>query len=69
MKLMICGKSGCGKSSVLDNLMGSDFDYLFFDEKWKLSDITSEYISEKNGVKLIVSGKIKQAGEAICYKV
>lgn len=43
--------------------MLSNFNYLFFDEKWKLSDIPSEYISEKDGIKLINSGKIREAGE------
>lgn len=52
-----------GKSSILDNLMSSNFDYLFFDEKWKMSDIPSEYISEKGGIKLLSAGKIHEAGE------
>lgn len=52
-----------GKSDIVDNLMLSNFGYMFFDEKWKLSDIPSEYISEKDGIKLMVSGKIREAGE------
>lgn len=54
-----------GKEAVLDGLMKSapTFDCSFFDKKWRLSDIPPEYISEKNGVKLIAIGKIHKVGE------
>jgi CO dehydrogenase maturation factor len=39
------------------------FQHDFFDHKWKISDIPSEYLSEKDGVKLLAIGKIHESGE------
>lgn len=54
-----------GKKAVIDKLMqtprGTEISY--FDKKWKLSDIPPEYLSEKDGIKLIAIGKIHEAGE------
>ncbi len=112
MKLMICGKGGCGKSTissllamkyakcgkqvlvidsdesnyglyrqlgadlprdftqyfggkrgVFNNLPKSDPDAKLFEHPWTLQDIPQEFISEKNGVKLMAIGKIHEAGE------
>ncbi len=112
MKLMICGKGGCGKSTVssllameyarckkqvlvidsdesnyglyrqlgaelprdfteyfggkrgvFDNLPKSDPNARLFEHSWTLQDIPAEFVSEKNGVKLMAIGKIHEAGE------
>lgn len=43
--------------------MLSNFTHQFFEGQWKLSDIPKGYYTEKNGIKLMVSGKIHQANE------
>ncbi len=115
MKLMVCGKGGCGKSTisallakeyarqgkqvlVIDNdesnfglhkqlglELPPDFTgYLggketvlgqmmtgtqanapasFFWRRWRLSDIPKEYVSQKDGIRLLATGKIQRAGE------
>lgn len=54
-----------GKKAVIDKIMqvprGTDISY--FEKKWSLDDIPSEYISQKDGIKLIAIGKIHEAGE------
>jgi len=53
-----------GKQGILEKVMGKPkFQHDFFDHKWKISDIPSEYLSEKNGIKLLAIGKIHEAGE------
>ena len=78
MKISVCGKGGSGKSTivsllaerlaaaekeVLKDMMLSDFTHQFFEGQWKLDDIPEGYYTEKNGIKLMVSGKIHQANE------
>lgn len=53
-----------GKQGILEKVMGkAKFQHDFFDHKWKISDIPSEYLSEKDGVKLLAIGKIHESGE------
>ena len=52
-----------GKEEVLKDMMLSNFTHQFFEGQWKLSDIPKGYYTEKNGIKLMVSGKIHQANE------
>lgn len=52
-----------GKEEVLKDMMLSDFTHQFFEGQWKLDDIPEGYYTEKNGIKLMVSGKIHQANE------
>ena len=52
-----------GKESVLKDMMLSKFTHQFFHETWTIKDIPENYYSEKDGVKLMVSGKIRQANE------
>ena len=52
-----------GKESVLNDMMLSKFTHQFFQETWTLKDIPEKYYSQKDGVKLMVSGKIRQANE------
>lgn len=53
-----------GKQAALDGILTApNFDYSFFDKKWGLSDIPSEYVSEKNGIELVAIGKIHEVGE------
>lgn len=52
-----------GKQAVLNNMMLSNFTHQFFNEEWRLKDIPEDFYTEKDGVKLMVSGKIHQANE------
>lgn len=55
-----------GKNVVLEKIMAAAPDYesvSFFDKKWQIADIPSEYYCEKNGIKLIAIGKIHDVGE------
>ncbi|MDO5134705.1 MAG: AAA family ATPase [Eubacteriales bacterium] len=52
-----------GKGKVLEDLMMNQFSYQFFNETWTLSDIPQGFFSEKDGVKLMASGKIHVANE------
>lgn len=52
-----------GKEKVLNDMMLSNFTHQFFEGHWKLSDIPEGYYTEKDGIKLMVSGKIHQANE------
>lgn len=52
-----------GKESVLNDMMLSKFSHQFFQENWMLKDIPENYYSMKDGIKLMVSGKIHQANE------
>lgn len=51
------------KEEVLNNMMLSNFTHQFFEGQWRISDIPEDYYTEKNGIKLMVSGKIHQANE------
>lgn len=50
-------------SEILDTIKLSAFAKKFFSEDFKLEDIPEEYYTEKDGVKLISSGKIHRANE------
>ncbi len=50
-------------SGILDSMKLSAFAKKFFSEPFTLADIPQEYYSEKNGVKLMSSGKIHKANE------
>ncbi len=50
-------------SGILDSMKLSAFAKKFFSENFTFSDIPEEYYSEKDGVKLMSSGKIHKANE------
>lgn len=50
-------------SGILDSMKLSAFAKKFFSEDFTLEDIPQEYYSEKDGVKLMSSGKIHRANE------
>lgn len=50
-------------SGILDSMNLSAFAKKFFSEDFTLADIPEEYYSEKDGVKLMSSGKIHKANE------
>ncbi|NCB92472.1 MAG: DUF87 domain-containing protein [Clostridia bacterium] len=52
-----------GKEKALNDMMLSNFTHQFFNETWKISDVPEEYYAEKDGVKLMASGKIHVANE------
>lgn len=52
-----------GKQKVLGDMMISQFTHKFFNETWQMSDIPEQFYVEKDGVKLMVSGKIHTANE------
>lgn len=52
-----------GKEHVLKDMMLSHFTHQFFQGTWEMKDIPEAYCSQKDGVKLMVSGKIRQANE------
>ena len=52
-----------GKGNVLNDLMLSNFSHQFFQESWKISDIPEGYYTQRDGLKLMVSGKIHEANE------
>jgi len=53
-----------GRQDILKNVMGKPkFQYNFFDHKWAISDIPSQFLSEKDGIKLLAIGKIHETGE------
>ena len=109
MKVLLCGKGGCGKSTAATLLaeayaaegmnvlvidcdesnyglhrqlgldLPEDFTHFFggkkgayrqldetgrvFEKKWRLDDIPAEYVSRKDGIRLVAVGKIAEAGE------
>ena len=52
-----------GKENVLNDMMISKFTHQFFQGTWTMKEIPEKYYSLKDGVKLMVSGKIHQANE------
>lgn len=50
-------------SGILDSMKLSAFAKKFFSEAFTIADIPEEYFSEKDGVKLMSSGKIHKANE------
>lgn len=52
-----------GKEKVLNNMMLSKFSHQFFNETWTINDIPEGFYQEKEGIKLVTSGKIRQANE------
>lgn len=52
-----------GKQQAFQDMMLSNFTHQFFDGAWGLADIPAAYASEKDGVKLMASGKIHAANE------
>lgn len=50
-------------SGILDSMKLSAFAKKFFSEAFTMADIPEEYYSEKDGVKLMSSGKIHKANE------
>lgn len=52
-----------GKETVLNDMTLSKFTHQFFQETWTMKDIPENYYNLKDGVKLMVSGKIHQANE------
>lgn len=52
-----------GKQKALQDMMLSNFTHQFFNGTWTIQDIPEGYYSEKNGVKLMASGKIHTANE------
>jgi CO dehydrogenase maturation factor len=53
-----------GKQAALDSILAADdFNRTFFDRKWGLDDIPPEYVSGKDGIKLVAIGKIHKVGE------
>lgn len=52
-----------GKDKVLQDMMLSNFTHQFFEGTWTLADIPDGYYSEKDGVRLMASGKIHEANE------
>lgn len=52
-----------GKQNVLNDMMLSNFTHQFFNGVWELKDIPEGFYTEKDSVKLMVSGKIHQANE------
>jgi CO dehydrogenase maturation factor len=52
-----------GKQKVLGDMMLSNFTHKFFEGSWTLQDIPEGYYVEKDGVKLMASGKIHEANE------
>jgi CO dehydrogenase maturation factor len=52
-----------GKEKALNDMMLSNFTHQFFKETWKISDVPENYYAEKDGVKLMASGKIHTANE------
>lgn len=54
-----------GKGKVLEMLSGGPENMpVLFDKLWKLADIPYEYVTEKDGVRLMSPGKIESANEA-----
>lgn len=52
-----------GKEKAQQDMMLSNFSHQFFSGTWVLQDIPVGYYSEKDGVKLMASGKIHTANE------
>ena len=52
-----------GKQKAMQDMMLSDFTHQFFHDTWEIQDIPEGYYSEKDGVKLMSSGKIHTANE------
>ncbi len=52
-----------GKQKAMQDMMLSNFTHRFFNETWEIQDIPEGYYSEKDGVKLMSSGKIHTANE------
>ncbi|MBC3887088.1 ATP-binding protein [Acetobacterium paludosum] len=52
-----------GKEKVMTDMLLSQFSHQFFHQAWTVADIPAGYYTEKNKIKLMVSGKINQANE------
>ncbi|MDO5410725.1 MAG: P-loop NTPase [Lachnospiraceae bacterium] len=52
-----------GKGNVLNDMMLSNFSHQFFYGSWRIEDIPEDYYTQRDGIKLMVSGKIHQANE------
>lgn len=52
-----------GKEKAQQDMMLSNFTHQFFKETWTLQDVPEGYYAEKDGVKLMSSGKIHTANE------
>lgn len=52
-----------GKVTIQDSVVNSNLEPSFFDKTWSITEIPQEYISEKDGIKLISIGKISESGE------
>ncbi|RBP57216.1 hypothetical protein DES36_1318 [Alkalibaculum bacchi] len=52
-----------GKENVLYDMMTSNFSRQFFNEAWRIKSIPDGYYTEKDGIKLMVSGKICKENE------
>ncbi len=52
-----------GKEKAQKDMMLSNFTHQFFKETWTFSDVPEGYYAEKDGVKLMSSGKIHTANE------
>jgi len=55
-----------GKDVALEKIMAAAPDWesiSFFDKEWGTANIPLEYLSQKNGIKLIAIGKIHEVGE------
>lgn len=54
-----------GKNKMLELLSGGPQNMpMLFDKPWRIDDIPSEYVTEKDGIKLMSPGKIETANEA-----
>ena len=52
-----------GKSAISHTIKNSELEPSFMEQTWAFSDIPTDYISEKHGIKLLTVGKIRESGE------
>lgn len=52
-----------GKEKAFGEMVANDFSPIFFKDSWTVRDIPKEFYVEKDGVKLMASGKIHTANE------
>ena len=52
-----------GRRGVMSTPKGADARDELFGSRWKIGDIPADYMTEKDGVKLVAIGKIHEAGE------